>query len=323
MNRRTFLGSFVGGLLTAPRALQAQPAGRLYRVGFLGGPGQPLLFEAFRRGLHELGWIEGRTLVFERPSTEGMAEHVPDLLAELVRNKADVIVIDAHTLAHAGHLTTNVPMVFVIADDPVAAGYVASLARPAGRMTGLTSLNLGLDVKRLEILKMASPSVTRVGVLSAPEDRTHRERLVAIEQGARALGLHLVILDVPSDDKLSQAFSAASRARIGAIMELGQPVLFRLQRELVGLSDKARVPVISAWREFPEAGGLMSYGTRVSEMFRRAASYVDRILKGSDPADLPVEQASKFELVINLKTAKALGLTIPPSLLLRTDEVIQ
>jgi putative ABC transport system substrate-binding protein len=252
-----------------------------------------------------------------------MAERVPDILAELVRTKVDVIVIDAPSLAHAGHLTASVPMVFVIADDPVAAGYVASLARPAGRMTGLTSLNLGLDAKRLEILKLALPSVTRVGVLSVSNDRTRRERLMAIEHGARAVGVQLVILDLPSDDKLSQAFSAASRARIGAVIELGQPLLFGLQRDLVGLSDKARVPVISAWREFPEAGGLMSYGTRVTEMFRRAASYVDRILKGSDPADLPVEQASTFELVINLKTAKAFGLTIPPSLLLRADEVIQ
>jgi ABC-type uncharacterized transport system substrate-binding protein len=214
-------------------------------------------------------------------------------------------------------------VVFVIADDPVGAGFVSSLARPGGRMTGLTSLNVDLDAKRLEILKLALPNVARVGVLSTPLDPTSRERIAVAEQGARSLGLKLEIFDVSSADRLPGAFDQANRARVGALMVLGSPLLLTHQARIVELAAKARLPVISAWREFPNAGGLISYGTNVSAMFRRAAMFVDRILKGAKPADLPVEQATTFELVVNLKTAKALGLTIPQPLLLRADHVIE
>jgi len=190
-------------------------------------------------------------------------------------------------------------------------------------MTGLTSLNVDLDAKRLEILKMALPSVARVGVLSTPLDPTSPERIAVAERGARTLGLQLSVFEVASADRLPGVFEQASRARVEALMVLGSPRLLTYQVRIVELAAKARLPVISAWREFPKAGGLISYGTNVSAMFRRAARYVDRILKGAKPADLPVEQAATFELVINSKTAKALGLTIPQTLLLRADQVIE
>jgi putative ABC transport system substrate-binding protein len=323
MNRRTFLCGLTLGTLRAPLVAQAQQAGRLYRVGFLVGTSVPELFEAFRQGLRELGWTEGQNVVLEYRSAESRLERIPEIAAELVRRKVDIIVLAATALPYARQATANVPAVFVIADDPVSAGYVASLARPGGRMTGLTSLNVDLDAKRLEILKTAFPGVSRVGVLSAPKDRTHSERVAAAERGARSLGLQLQILEVPSADLLPSAFDAARRARVEAVMVLGSPFLFPHQGRIAELATKARLPVVSAWREFPDAGGLISYGTSVSAMFCRAASYVDRILKGANLADLPVEQATTFELLVNLKTAKALGLTIPSQLLARADLLIE
>jgi len=326
MNRRTFLCGLTLGSFAAPLAVEAQQAGRLYRVGFLTGTASLTdlhLFESFRQGLRELGWTEGQNFVLEYRSAESRFEGIPELATELVRNKVDIILLTATAMPYAIQAMANVPAVFVIADDPVSAGYVASLARPGGRMTGLTSLNVGLDPKRHEILKSALPGVVRVVVLSTPYDRAHSERVAAVESGARSMGLQLRIVEVASADLLANAFDAASHARAGALMVLGSPVLFPLQGQIADLATKARLPVISAWREFPEAGGLMSYGTNVSAMFRRAAFYVDRILKGANPADLPVEQATTFELVVNLKTAKALGLTIPQLLLLRADQVIE
>ena len=217
----------------------------------------------------------------------------------------------------------GVPTVFVIADDPVRAGLVASLARPAGHMTGLSSLNIELEGKRLEILKAALPAVRRVGLLSTSQDQAQPERVAAAERAARSLDLQLQILQVPSMDQLPRAIDAATHRRVEALMVLSSPVFRGYQAQTAQLVARTRLPVVSAWREFPEAGGLLSYGTSVAEMFRRAAVFVDKILKGAKPADLPVEQPTKFELVINLKTAKALGLEIPPTLLARADEVIE
>jgi putative ABC transport system substrate-binding protein len=323
MHRRAFIGTLAGGLLAAPLAAGAQQAGKVYRVGFLGGTTVPELVEALRQGLRELSWTEGQNFLIEYRSVDSKLEKVSEVAAELVRRNVDIILVAGTALPYVKQATGNVPVVFVTADDPVSAGYVASLARPGGRMTGLTSLNVGLDAKRLEILKTALPGVGRVGVLSTPHDRAHSERVAATERAARFMGLQLKILEVPRADLLQGAFDAASRARIGALMVLGSPVLFVLQGQIVDLARKIRLPVISAWRELPDAGGLMSYGTNVLAMYRRAATYVDKILKGAKPAELSVEQATKFELVINLKTAKALGLAIPPSLLLRADQVIE
>jgi putative ABC transport system substrate-binding protein len=323
VDRRTFLSALSGSLLAAPLAAQGQTPGKVYRVGFLGGTTVPELVEAFRQGLHELSWTEGQNFLIEYRSAESKLEKVSEVAAELVRRNVDIILVAGTALPYVKQATGNVPVVFVTADDPVTAGYVASLARPGGRMTGLTSLNVGLDAKRLEILKTALPGVGRVGVLSTPHDRAHSERVATTERAARSMGLQLKILEVPRADLLQSAFDAASRARVGALMVLGSPVLFVLQGQIVDLATKIRLPVISAWRELPDAGGLMSYGTNVLAMYRRAATYVDRILKGADPGDLPVAQATIFELVVNLKTAKALGLTITPTLLQRADQVIE
>ena len=323
MNRRAFIVAVSGSILAVPLVGEGQQTGKMYRVGFLTGPTGTgtTFFDAFRQGLQGIGWKEGQNIAFEHRVSE--SEKIPTLAAELVRTQVDVIVLTATSIRSARQATANIPVVFVIADDPVAAGFVSSLARPGGNMTGLTSLNVDLDAKRLEILKMALPGVARVGVLSTPHDPTSRDRIAVAEHGARSLGLQLEIFEVPSTDELPGAFERASRIRVGAVMVLGSPLLLTHQARIVKLAEKARLPVISAWKEFPNAGGLISYGTNVSEMFRRAAAYVDRILKGAKPADLPVEQATTFELVVNLKTAKALGLTIPQTLLLRADHVIE
>jgi putative tryptophan/tyrosine transport system substrate-binding protein len=322
VKRRAFLcGS--GAMLAGAHAVEAQQMGKMYRIGFLSGTTVLDLLEALRQGLREAGWVEGQNFLFEYRSAESRFEIIPELAAELTRRPVDVIVVAGTALPYVKQRTGNVPVVFVIADDPVSAGYVANLARPAGRMTGLTSLNVDLDAKRLEIVKAALPGATRVGVLSTPHDRAYRERLSAAERGARSMNLELKVLDVPRVDLLAGAFGAASSARLEALMVLGSPPLFVFQREIASLATKARLPVISAWRALPDAGGLMSYGTNVPAMYGRAALYVDRILKGANPGNLPIEQATTFELVINLKTAKALGLTIPPSLLARADQVIE
>jgi ABC-type uncharacterized transport system substrate-binding protein len=320
MNRRAFVTG-LGAVLAAPLAAEAQQAGKVYRVAFLTVLAVPDLLEALRQGLRELGWSEGDIVLTEERATTD--EKVPALAAQLARGNVDVIVITANAVPYLGHAAANIPVVFGIGDDPVRAGYVASLARPGGHMTGLTSLNIGLDAKRLEILKAALPGVRHVGVLTTRHDPAYAERTAAIEHSARALGLQLKIIEAWNAERLPEAFDAANRAHVGALMVLGAPVLRSYQREIVALGAKARLPVISAWRELPEAGGLMSYGTSVPAMFRRAATYVDRILKGAKPGDLPVEQATTFELVINAQTAKALGLTIPPSLLLRADQIIE
>lgn len=322
MRRRTLLMG-MGAVLASPPAAWAQPTGKLSRVGYLSVTTSPDLVEALRQGLRERGWTEGQNFVLEYRSAESKFEAIPELAAELVRRNVDVIVVTGTAMPYLGQTTGNLPVVFVIADDPVSAGYVTSLARPAGRMTGLTSLNVDLDAKRLQILKTALPGVASVGVLAAPHDRAHSERVAATEKAARSLGLQLKVLEVPRADLLPGAFDAANRARVAALMVSGAPVLRGLQGQIADLAMKVRLPVISAWRELPDAGGLMSYGTSVPAMFRRAATYVDRILKGANPGNLPVEQATTFELVINLKAAKALGLTIPPSLLVRADQVIQ
>ena len=321
MNRRRFLLTSLAGAVTVPLGAQAQHAGNVRRVVFLTGLIPDDLIDALRQGLRELGWMEGQNYVLEVRSASDAK--IRGLAAELARSNPDVIVVTATAMPYLGQATANIPVVFAIGEDPVHAGYVASLARPGGTMTGLTSLNIGLDAKRLEILKAALPGVRHIAVLSTREDRAHAQRVAQIERSARSFGFQITILEASKAEVLPEAFEAAERAHVGALMVLGAPLLRSYQREIVVLGVKARLPVISAWRELPDLGGLISYGASVPAMFRRAATYVDRILKGAKPGDLPVEQATTFELVINLKTAKALGLTIPPSLLARADQVIE
>jgi putative tryptophan/tyrosine transport system substrate-binding protein len=327
LNRRAFLATVGGALLAAPLPSTAQPTDKVFRIGYLSlnsAEGDTDLRSAFRQGLADLGYVEGKGSVIEYRYATGRTERLPVLAAELVQNRVHAVVVSATAVFEARAALAGVPTVFVIADDPVRAGLVASLARPAGNMTGLSSLNIELDGKRLEILKAALPAVRRVGLLAAAQDRAHRDRVAAAEQAARSLDLQVQLFTVLSLEQLASTIEAAARTPIEALVVLGSPIFRGASAQTARLvAARTRLPALSAWREFPEAGGLLSYGTSVAAMFRRAALFVDKILKGANPAELPVEQATTFELIANLKTAKKLGLTIPGALLLRADQVIE
>jgi putative ABC transport system substrate-binding protein len=329
MQRRTFMALVSGGLLVAPLAAQGQPAGKVARIGFLGfnRAAFPHVIEAFRQGLRDLGYVEGRNLVIEYRDAEGKYDRFPALAAELVALKVDVIVTGSTPGALAAkQVTRTIPIVFSAAADPVTSGLVTSLARPGGNVTGLYVLAPELVGKSLAQLKQAVPGVGRVAVLWHPGaygERTERDMLKAAEVAAQALGVRLQFVEARGPADFDRAFSDMTRARAGALAVLPSTMFNSERRRLADLAAKNRLPAVYPWREFVDAGGLMSYGASLADMIRRAATYVDKILKGAKPADLPVEQPTKFELVINLKAAKALGLTIPQSLLLRADEVIQ
>jgi putative ABC transport system substrate-binding protein len=329
MERRTFLGTLGLSVLVLPLAADAQQAAKVARIGFLTlnlAPNSHLQ-GAFLQGLRDLGYVEGRNVVIEYRDAEGKPERLPALAAELVALKVDVIVAGGLSQALAAkQATRTIPIVFATAADPVGSGLVTSLARPGGNVTGLSLLAPELVGKRLELLTQAVPGVTRVAVLWQPGvagERTEKDQLKEADVAARALGVRLQFVEAQGPDDFDRAFSDMTRARAGALTLL-QSVMFNTERRrLVDLAAKNRLPAVYPSREGVDAGGLMSYGPNLADLLRRAAAYVDKILKGAKPADLPVEQPTKFELVINLKTAKALGLTIPPSLLQRADEVIQ
>ncbi len=329
MPRRTFLGVIASGLLAAPRAAGAQQAAKVPRIGYLGAnpAANPHLPEAFRQGLRDLGYVEGRTVVIEYRDAEGKLERLPALAAELVALKVDVILAGGTPGALAAmQATRTAPIVFVGAADPVTSGLVTSLARPGGNVTGLSILLPELVGKNLEQLKQAVPGVSRVAVLWQPggyPERTEKDMLKGAEVAGRALGVRLQFVEARGPADFDRAFSDMTRARAGALTVLASNMFFGERRRLVDLAAKTRLPAVYSYRESVDAGGLMSYGASFADLYRRAATYVDKILKGAKPADLPVEQPTKFELVINLKAAKALGLTIPQSLLQRADEVIQ
>jgi putative tryptophan/tyrosine transport system substrate-binding protein len=332
MERRRFIEVIAGGLLAAPLAAEAQEqkAGKVYRIGFLALnlAAAPHVQEAFRQGLRDLGYVAGRNVVIEYRSAEGKYERLPALAAELVALKVDVIVAGGtpHALA-AKQATKTLPIVFAsAASDPVTSGLVTSLARPGGNVTGLTGLGPELVGKCLEHLTQAVPGVSRVAVLWQPGafgERAEKDMLKAAEVAARSLGVRLQIVEARGPEDFDRAFSDMTRARAGALTVLPSAMFFGERNRLVALAAKNRLPTAFPWREGVDAGGLLSYGANVADLFRRAATYVDKILKGAKPADLPVEQPTKFELAINLKTAKALGLAIPQSVLGRADEVVQ
>jgi len=311
-------------LLAAPLAAPAQQSGKTARVGILFFVTSPLLDEAFRQGLRELGYVEGQNIAIEYRSAEGKSERLPGLAAELVRLKVDVIVAASPPATEAAkQATSTIPIVFTVSGDPVAEGFVASLARPGGNLTGLATISPELVGKQLEMLKGVAPKVTRVAVLQNPSTGLHPVALRRAEGAARALGVQLQILEARTSSEIDAAFAAMSSQRAGGVLVL-RDAMFRAQRaQIVALAAKGRLPAVYGFREQAEAGGLIAYGASVPHMFGRAAAYVDKILRGARPADLPVEQPTKFELVINLKTAKALGLKIPPSLLGQADQVIQ
>ena len=316
-------------LALAPRAAaeaQETKAGRVYRVGHLSSlDGNTVNHAAFREKLRELGWVEGVNIFFEDRFAGRDGKRLAALAAELAHLPADLIFTTGGVeSAQAAKIATKtIPIVFATAGDPVATGLIVSFSRPEGNITGVSSINSDLDAKRLALLKETLPRLTRVGVLRSPIDPSGAAQVKAAETAARSLGVQLQVLDVRGPQDLGDVINTAKKHGVEALMVLGSPTLFEYQRRVGDLVSAANLPVISAWRLLPESGGLMSYGADIPEMFRRAAVYVDKILKGAKPADLPVEQPTKFELVINLKTAKVLGLTIPQSVLLRADQVIQ
>ena len=318
-------------ILLAPLAIEAPQATTVHRVGRLLGVGSPHSgpdppFEAFRQGLRERGYIEGQNLLIEDRYAEGSQERLRDLAAELARLPVDVIVAEgAAAIRAAQHATRTIPIVMAATSDPVGEGFVASLAHPGGNITGLSFLGAELPGKRLELLKETVPQSTRIAVLANPAFPAYASRMHNLTGAARALGLHLHVVEVHRADELDTAFAALTQAGADAVMVIPDAVLLNSERGQVvaDLAATHRLPVMYGWREWVVAGCLMSYGPSRPEVLRRAATYVDKLLKGAKPADLPIEQSTKFELVINLKTAKALGITIPPSLLLLADEVLQ
>jgi len=330
MDRRAFVSGITLGLLAAPLAVEAQQPTKIARIGYLSLNLIPNrhLREAFRQGLRDVGYVEGRNVVIEYRDAEGKPERLPALAAELVALKVDVIVTGGGTppALVAKQATKTIPIVFASAPDPVVDGLVTSLARPGGNVTGSSNLNPELVGKCLEQLTQAVPRVSRVAILWQPgftDERTDKDMLKAADVGARALGVALQVVEARGPADIDRAFSDMTRARASALTVLPSAMRFTERRRLVDLAAKNRLPAVYAQGEFVEAGGLMSYGPSLADLFRRAATYVDKILKGAKPSDLAVQQPTKFELVINLKTAKALGLTIPPSLLQRADQVIE
>jgi putative ABC transport system substrate-binding protein len=318
----------VFGLLAAPLVAEAQPAAKVPRVGFLSGSSQgdtSPAGEAFRDGLRALGYVEGRNIVFEYRYAQGRLDRYPDLAAELVRLPVDVIVAPGTAAALAAHkATATIPIVTALAGNPVGDGLIKSFARPGGNVTGLSmSVDQGMGGKLLELLKEAVPTVSRVAVLWNPLTAPHGPMLRSTESAARALGLTLQPVDARRPDEIDRAFAAMSRARADALLILVDPMFSALRVRIAELAAKGRLPSIAGLADHVQAGGLLCYGPNQSDLFRRAATYVDRILKGAKPADLPVERPTKFDLAINLKAAKALGLSIPASVLARADEVIQ
>jgi putative ABC transport system substrate-binding protein len=316
-------------ILAVPLITPAQPAGQVHRIGWL-SPGFPRPdrdppVDAFRQGLRDLGYVEGQNLVIVYRGAEGQNERLPDLAAELVGLPVEVIVaVGTAATRAAQQATRTIPIVMTGTPDPVGQGLVASLARPGGNITGVSLLMATLPGKRLELLKETVPQSARVAVLANPASPVYAARLHNLTEAADALGLHLHIVEVRRADELDTAFAAMTREGVDALMVLSDPALMdSLLERVADLAAMRRLPAMYDWKMYVEAGGLMSYGPSLPERHRRAATYVAKILTGANPADLSVEQSTKFELVINLKAAKALGLTIPPLVLFQADEVLQ
>jgi len=313
-------------LLTG-RPAEAQPPTKIPRIGFLGVTSPSTIsarIEAFRQGLRELGYVEGKNIVIEYRWAEGKFDRLPDLVGELVRLKVEVIVTGgpADTSA-AKKATATIPVVMGFDNDPVGSGFVTSLARPGGNITGLSTISPELSGKRLELLKEVVPRLSRVAVFGTSIQPGNAQSLRETELAAEALRVKLQYLDILDPKDIETAFRTAGKGRTDAVLVLQSPVFNSQRARLTDLAAKNRLPAVYAQPEYVESGGLMTYGPSMTDLFRRAATYVDKILKGANPADLPVEQPIKFEFVINLKTAKQIGLTIPPEVLARADKVIR
>ena len=301
---------------------QAQQPGKVPHIGFLSLSGANQ--EAFRQGLRDLGYIEGKNIAIESRTAANRADRLSVLAGELVDLKVDVIVAAGSQAVHAAQRTTkSIPIVMTSSSDPVGTGFVASLAHPGGNITGLSLVGPDLSTKRLEMLKEVILGVSRVAVFWNPDDPAAKISLRETEDAAKAQAMHLQILEIREASDFESAFRAANKGRARALILLPAPIVATQAKQIAELALKNNLPAISPVSEFPNAGGLMSYGANLPDLYRRAATYVDKILKGAKPADLPVEQPTKFELVINLKTAKQIGLTIPPNVLARAESVIK
>jgi len=324
LSRRRLLQTATASLLAAPLAAEAQQAGRVHRIGFLGASAEAAPLRGLHEGLRELGYVQDRNIVFEYRFAQEKNERLPALAPELVRSKVDVIVAHASPATRAAkQATSTIPIVMVSVSNPVGTGFVASLARPGGNVTGLSNNDAGLGVKRLQLLKDALPKPSRTAVVKNPANPAAEPQFRETEAAARSLAIEVQPVDVRDPKELDAAFSVMAKARVGAFTVIPDPLFLRERKRIADLALMKRLPSVFARHENVEAGGLMSYGTSLTDLFRQAATYVDKILKGAKPGDLPVEEPTTFELVINLKTAKALGVTIPPSLLLRADQVIE
>jgi ABC-type uncharacterized transport system substrate-binding protein len=326
-DRRAFLGALAGGLLAAPLAAEAQQATKVYRIGLLGGTpptAEPRLWEGFFQELRERGYVEGQNILFYGRWYWNETERLPALAAELVRLEVDIIVAGAAPAPEAArHATSTIPIVMSYHPDPVGVGLVSSLARPGKNITGMSVSSPDLVGKQLQLLREAVPGVSRVALLSNLAIPSNALAVKEAQVAARSFKVHLQVLEVLVSSDLAPAFSAMTKDRAGGFIVLGGSIFFAARTRIAELAAQSRLPSIYVLRQFAEAGGLMAYGPSIRDSLRRAATYVDRILKGAKPGDLPIEQPTNFDLIINLKTAKALGLTIPPSLVQRADQVIE
>jgi putative ABC transport system substrate-binding protein len=326
MNKRIICLALGAMLLTVNFPAAAQQPKKVPRIGYLQiGSQLGPTGEAFLQGLRDLGYVEGKSIIIEyRGDPQRREDRLPEFAADLVRLKVDVIVALSPPAAHAAmNATKTIPIVMRSTSDPIQAGFVASLARPGGNITGVTSISTELNGKRLELLKEVIPRLSRVGVLRNPDRSAEASNFKEMEIAARSLDLRLQSLEVRGPNDFENAFRAAVKARVGALIPIRTPLINDQRKRIADLAIKSRLPAIYDDREYIDAGGLMSYGTDLADLHRHAATYVDKILKGVKPADLPVEQPMKFDLVINLKAAKQIGLTIPPNVLARADKVIK
>jgi putative ABC transport system substrate-binding protein len=323
MRRREFITLLGGATTSWPLAAQAQQVKKIPRIGVL-WPNPPATFDFMRQGMRDFGYVEGQNINFEFRWAQGKLDELPEMASELVRLQVDLIVTLAPpaTLA-AKNATQTIPIVFVAMGDPLASGVVTSLARPGGNLTGTTRMLSEMSAKHVELLKEAAPSVAKLAVLWNPANSSHQPALQAVNAAARSLSLQILPLEVHAPAELDNIFAAIMRERADGVLFIADPIFFIQLNHMVDLVASNRLPAICNFVEFPKLGGLMGYAPSIPDEFRHAASHIDKILKGAKPADLPVEQPTKFQLEINLKTAKALGLEIPPTMLARADEVIE
>jgi putative ABC transport system substrate-binding protein len=328
VDRRDFITIVGGSILAAPLIGEAQQSGKVPRVGFLSAPsrssGSPLR-DSFRQGLRELGWVEGKDVIIDYRWADNRAERLSELAAEQVRLKVDLIFAASTAVAVAAKsATSTIPIVAPTMSNPVELGLIASVARPGGNVTGLSySVSLEIFSKQLELLKETVPKIRRVVILSNPANPSHVGAIRSLQAAAQSLGLQLQLLEARDPKEIDSAFAAMAKERAGALLVVSDPTLEAHRTRLAERAAKSRLPAMYGLRSHPEVGGLMSYGVDIRDNFRRAATYVDKILRGATPGDLPVEQPTKFEFILNRTTAKALGLTIPRMVLLQANEVIE